>query len=352
MPSINCTYMRSGTSKGPYFDLRDFPTDIAARDEILLKIMGSPNQIDGLGGGSFVTSKVVFVEPSDKNNADVNYLFAQVAVDKNIVDTKPNCGNMMAGVAAFAIENNWVKASDDKTIVRVFNQNSQSLTEITVETPNGIVNYSAGNCAIDGVLGTAAAVELNSLAVGGGATGKLLPTGNTIDVIDGVAITLIDCGNLVALMAADSFAINFAGSIEEQLSQSTMATIESLRRAIAKKAGLGDVSNSVLPKVALLSAAKNAGTINSLYLTPHTVHPAHAVTGAYAVAAACMLTNTVATAKIIPVFTDSKQLITIEHPSGKIPITIAVDTNKQPPIITRAGTYRTVRKIMQGKVFY
>ena len=145
--------MRAGTSKGPFLDLRDLPKDIEVRDKILLKIMGSPDkkQIDGLGGAVFVTSKLVMAQPSKRKGIDVDYLFAQVIMDKPIIDTKPTCGNMMSGVAPFAIEKGWVKAIHPETKVVVYNFNTDSTIEMVVQTPNGTVNYTNGNFAIDGV---------------------------------------------------------------------------------------------------------------------------------------------------------------------------------------------------------
>jgi len=180
---IPCIYMRGGTSKGPFLDLRDLPSNEEERNKVLLKIMGSPDvkQIDGMGGAAFVTSKVVMVQPSEREGIDVDYLFAQVLMDKPIVDIKPACGNMMSGVGPFSIEKGWVKATKDETIVSVYNFNTDSTADIIVSTPNGQVNYTDGDLAIDGVPGKGASILMKMKGVEGGATGKLFPTGNLKD---------------------------------------------------------------------------------------------------------------------------------------------------------------------------
>ena len=202
---IPCTFMRAGTSRGPFLDLRDLPTDIEKRDKILLKIMGSPDkkQIDGLGGAAFVTSKLVMVQPSEREGIDVDYLFAQVIMDKPIVDTKPTCGNMMSGVAPFAIEKGWVEATHPETRVMVYNFNTDSTIEMVVQTPVGMVNYTGGDFSIDGVPGTGAPILMNLSGIAGGATGKLFPTGNRRDTINGIEVSIVDAGNLMMLIKAE-----------------------------------------------------------------------------------------------------------------------------------------------------
>jgi len=191
--------MRGGTSKGPFLDLRDLPAEQVERDTILLKIMGSPDlkQIDGIGGGTFVTSKVVMAKPSKKKGIDVDYLFAQVILDEPLVDTKPACGNMMSGVAPFAIEKGWVKSTGTQTTVKVYNINSDSTADIMVSTLNGQVNYKDGNLSIDGVPGKGSPIFMKMKGIEGGATGQLFPTGNRKDIIQGKEVSMVDAGNLM-----------------------------------------------------------------------------------------------------------------------------------------------------------
>ena len=186
--------MRSGTSKGPFIDLNDLPNNIQERDAILMTIMGTPDpkEIDGLGGATSVTSKVVLVQRSERRGIDVDYLFAQMIIDRPIVDTSPSCGNMMAGVGPFAIEHGWARVEQKETVVKVYNINTQSIIDITVQTPNGVVNYSNGDCAIDGVPGTAAPILMTLYDLGGGATGKLFPTGKMRESIQGIEVSIVD----------------------------------------------------------------------------------------------------------------------------------------------------------------
>ena len=356
MPSIPCTYMRSGTSKGPFFDLRDLPSTHKERDRVLLRIMGSPdaNQIDGLGGATFVTSKVVMVQPSERPNVDVDYLFAQVSIDSPIVDTRPTCGNMMAGVGPFAIEKGWVKATQPQTSVRVYNINTDSYIEIIVQTPNSIVNYTEGECMIDGVPGTAAAVVMNVSDVGGGTTGTLFPTGRRKDTIEGVDVSVVDSGNLMLLFKASSLGLT-GRETSSFFDENTklMSRIEQVRLRVGREIGLGDVSDSVLPKVGILSKPQAHGHIKSQYFTPHTLHPTHAVSGAICVATAMLASGTVASEVGRTARSDmAHQTIIVEHPSGVIPVEMTVDIASENFKVVKAGSLRTVRKIMDGVVYY
>jgi 2-methylaconitate cis-trans-isomerase PrpF len=346
--------MRAGTSRGPFLDLRDLPEDIAERDRILLKIMGSPDkkQIDGLGGAAFVTSKLVMVQPSEREGIDVDYLFAQVIIDKPIVDTKPTCGNMMSGVAPFAIEKGWVGATHPETTVTVYNFNTNSTIEMVVQTPNEEVNYCNGDFSIDGVSGTGAPILMNLSGIAGGATGKLFPTGNQRDIINGLEVSIVDAGNLMMLVKAEDLGLT---GLEDKVffeeNKELMARIEATRCEIGLKIGMGDVSESVLPKVGILSKARVGGTIKSQYLTPRFLHPTHAVSGAVCIGTACKVKGTIA-ADLADVNDEAFQKIIVEHPSGVIPVNIEVTGNRDNFSVVKAGTLRTARKIMDGYAYY
>lgn len=346
--------MRAGTSRGPFLDLRTLPTDTVARDKALLKIMGSPdkNQIDGLGGAAPVKSKVVMVQPSEREGVDVDYLFAQVFIDKPIVDTKPTCGNMMTGVGPFAIEMGWVEATHPETTVKVYNFNTKSNIDIIVQTPNGQVNYTDGDFSIDGVPGTGAPVLMNLYGVAGGATGQLFPTENKKDIIDGIEVSVVDAGNLMMLTKAEDFGLTGLEDVEYfQTHPELMAKIEKIRLQAGELAGLGDVSESVLPKVGLLSKARNGNNIKSQYLMPWKLHPTHAVSGAVCIGTASKCEGTVA-ADIAEVSDEAQEKIVIEHPSGVIPVNIHVSGEGDDFTIVSAGTYRTARKLMDGFVYF
>src|SRR3982750_461246 len=136
-------WMRGGTSKGGYFLKEDLPADIAARDALLLRIMGSPDprQIDGMGGADPLTSKVAIVSKSDRDGIDVDYLFLQVFVDQAIVTDAQNCGNILAGIGPFAIERGLVEARDGETRVAIFMVNTGQAAVATIQTPGGVPAY-------------------------------------------------------------------------------------------------------------------------------------------------------------------------------------------------------------------
>lgn len=341
---IPVVVMRGGTSRGPYFLAGDLPADTAARDRVLIAAMGSgsPLQVDGIGGGNPLTSKVAIVSRSTRAGADVDYLFAQVDIMKAIVDTKPNCGNMLAGVGPFAIEAGLVTAQDGETPVRIFNINTETAVTAIVQTPARQVRYD-GDFAIDGVPGTAAPISLVFSEAAGAVTGQLLPTGKAIQTIQGVDVSVVDYAMPIMLVRARDVGIS-GDEKPEMLDANTalFARLESMRLEAGQLMGLGDVSNSVVPKIALLSAAKNGGTIRSIYLTPKQTHRAHAVTGALCVAVATKTPGTLATE-----FAADGPLVIIEHPSGKIEIELQMSPDGS---VARAGVMRTARRILEGKV--
>jgi len=343
---IPCVLMRGGTSRGPFFLEADLPSDPAARDRVLLAAMGSPHmlQLDGLGGGNSLTSKVAIVSRSSRSDADVDYLFAQVAVERAHVDLSPNCGNMLSAVGPFAIEAGLVPARDGETIVRIHNRNTGALVEATVQTPGGVVAYD-GATAIDGVAGTAAPIKLGFLEAVGSKTGALLPTGLAREEIDGVPVTLVDYATpMLLLRAADLGLAGDETPAELDANAALLARLETLRREAGRRMGLGDVTGRVIPKVGLLSPARRGGSLTSRYFTPDRCHRSHAVTGALCVAAASRLTGSVA-AEILSAGTGS--LVTVEHPSGAIQVDLALDAAGQ---VARASLVRTARRIFEGNV--
>ena len=350
---IPCLFMRGGTSRGPFLDLRDLPADETERNKVLLKIMGSPDtrQIDGLGGAAFVTSKVIMAEPSKREGIDVDSLFAQVLIDKPIIDTSPTCGNLMSGVAPLAIERGWVKATHPETTVMIYNYNTNSLIEAVVQTPNGKINYTDGDTEIKGVPGTGAPIVMNLINPAGGQTGKLFPTGNRKDLIQDIEISIVDAGNIMMLVKAIDFGLSGRETknfFEDN--KNLMDKIEDIRQEAGRMAGMGDVSDRVLPKVGLLTQPMNGGTIKSMYLTPHSLHPTHAVSGAVCIGTACKAAGTVA-ADLAVLKGGIKERIVIEHPTGFIPVIIEVSGKGDAFTVEKAGTLRTARKIMDGFVF-
>jgi 2-methylaconitate cis-trans-isomerase PrpF/tripartite-type tricarboxylate transporter receptor subunit TctC len=345
--TIPCVLMRAGTSRGPFF-LRDWlPEDDASRDQALIGAIGASDllQLDGVGGGSTLTSKVAMVSRSSEPGCDVDYLFAQVGVGQRSVDTRPNCGNMLSGVAPFAIEQGLVRARHPETTVRVFNLNTRSRIDVTVQTPQGRVRYE-GDTRIDGVAGTAAPIRLAFLDAWGAVTGSVFPTGRRIDVIDGVPATCIDAAMpLMIVRAADLGVAGTESPVELDANVALLERLEALRRAAGVRMGLGDVSNSVIPKPVLVSTGDGGSSITSRYFTPRRCHASHAVTGAIGVAAAFALPGTVASGARC---TGGARNIAVLHPQGRIDVDVDIEGDGETARIRRAALVRTARKILQG----
>lgn len=353
LTSIPCMLMRGGTSKGPFFLASDLPAEPRLRDQMLLAVMGSPDarQIDGIGGGNTLTSKAVVVGRSSRPGIDIEYLFAQVSLTESSVDTGPNCGNMLAGVAPFAIERGLVAATAAQTRVRIFNINTGKVIEAVVQTPGGIVNYD-GDAVVDGVPGAGAPIELVFLDAAGAKTGALLPTGQARDLIDGVPVSCVDFTTPMVLLDAAALGKTAHESKDElDADGALLARIERIRLEAARMMGMGDVTGKVLPKVALLGPARFGGTISSRYFVPWNCHAAHAATGATCVAAACCIPGTVAAALAVRLEGNQRQ-VTIEHPAGKIDACVHL---AQVPggalAIAGAGIVRTARPLFSGQVF-
>ncbi|MDG2423454.1 MAG: 4-oxalomesaconate tautomerase [Phycisphaerales bacterium] len=346
MAQIPCLWMRGGTSKGAYFLADELPKDQQVRDHLLLRAMGSPDlrQIDGLGGGDSLSSKVAIISPSDRKDIDVDYLFAQVVVDQPIVDTSANCGNILSGVGPFAILRGLVAASDSETVVRIYNINTGSRIHARVQTPDGKLRVD-GQATIDGVPGTAAPIQLDFLDVLGPLTGSVTPTGAPREEIEGVPVTCIDSANPVVLMHATD--VGESGhETPETLDHDhpLMVKIESIRQAASLKMGLGDATDRVIPKIALLSPPTAGGSICSRYFTPKHCHAAHAITGAIAIAIATTIPGSVA--EDISVHEEGhSRTVTIEHPSGHVQVIL---TMADDGTVSSAGIIRTARPIMDG----
>ena len=342
--------MRGGSSKGLYFRREDLPTDEALRDRVLVAAMGSDSrQIDGAGGAHPLTSKVAIVSRSESKDADVDYLFVQVVVGEGRVDTTPNCGNMLAGVGPFAIDQGIVPARDGETAVRVRMLNSDNLCELLVQTPGKRVRYD-GDAHIDGVPGTSAPIVCNYLDVAGSATGSLLPTGRALDVVDGVEMTCIDNGMpVVVLRARDLGVSGYETPQELEKNQELKARIESIRLQIGPKMNLGDVTKKVVPKMCLIAPARAGGHVSTRTFIPHDVHAAIGVLGAVSVATACILPGSAAEG-IASVPEGRVKQMSVEHPTGEFSVTLEVGGTRDQPAVLKAGLLRTARLIMRGEV--
>ncbi len=344
---IPCVLMRGGTSRGPFFLSSDLPADPAGRDAVLIAAMGAGHelQIDGIGGGHPLTSKVAIVGPSTRPGADVDYLFAQVDVNSRSVDTSPNCGNMLAGVGPFALEAGLVRAGADRTIVRIFNVNTGKLIEASVATPGGAVSYD-GDTAIDGVPGKAAPIYLTFLDAVGSKTGSLLPSGAAVDRIDGIEVTLVDAAMPLMLVRASDLGKTCRETPAElEADRAFMTALEGLRVAAGQRMGIADAADRVIPKPALIAAAADGGMLSVRYFTPHRCHKSLAITGSVALGMACVTPGTLAaeiTGRI-----DLPATLAFEHPAGQIEARLELRAGMPYPV---ASLVRTARRLFEGSV--
>lgn len=349
---IPCMLMRGGTSKGAYFLAEDLPGETRERDDLLIRIMGSPDprQIDGVGGAHPLTSKVAIVRRSSSPDADVEFLFAQVSVNDALVDTTPNCGNILAGVAPFAIERGLVPASSPETRVRVLTLNTGTRAELVVCTPGGTVEYD-GHEAIDGVPGTAAPIPVNFLDTAGSVCGSLFPTGQQAENIEGVDVTCIDNGMPVVLLRASDFGLTgYESCAEIEASAEALARIESIRLEAGRRMGLGDVTDAVVPKMCLISPATHGGSINTRSLIPRKCHASVGVFAAVTVATACVLPGSIAY-PLSNIPEGPVKLMSVEHPTGAFEVRLEVGGTPEAPVVERGGVIRTARALFDGVVF-
>ncbi|MGF9762250.1 4-oxalomesaconate tautomerase [Microvirga sp. 0TCS3.31] len=344
---VPCVLMRGGTSRGPFFLEADLPIAPVERERFLIAAMGSPHvlQVNGIGGGNPMTSKVAIVSPSSQPGADVDYLFAQVSTDRAFVDFSPNCGNMLSAVGPFAIEAGLVSAEIGETTVRIFNRNTSTTIEAVIQTPAGVVEYE-GETAIDGVPGTAAPVKLTFLDALGSKTGAFLPTGHIREFIQNTPVTLLDYAMPMVLLRASDLGLSGDEAPDElEANLDLLARLEPIRLEAGRRMGLGDVSGSVVPKLAILSGPRHGGTITSRYfMNAQRCHKGHAVTGALCIAAACRLPGSVAHDLATPSLTS---LVNLEHPSGRTEIDLSFNDSGH---VSRASLVRTARRIFEGNV--
>lgn len=347
--SAPCMWMRGGTSKGGYFLKEDLPADTAARDAFLLGVMGSPDprQIDGMGGADPLTSKVAVVAKSTREGIDVDYLFLQVFVDQAIVTDAQNCGNILAGIGPFAIERGLVAATGDETSVAIFMENTGQVAVATVHTPGGKVTYT-GKAAIDGVPGTHAPVPLEFRDTAGSSCGALLPTGNAVDVVNGVPVTLIDNGMPCVVMKAQDVGITgYEDRDWLDNAAELKARIEAIRLAVGERMNLGDVKEKSVPKMMLVAPPKNGGAVTVRSFIPHRAHATIGVLGAVSVATACLIPGSPA-AEVAVIPEGARKTLSVEHPTGEMSCVLETD---ETGAVRTAALLRTARKLMDGVVF-
>jgi 4-oxalomesaconate tautomerase len=346
---VPCMLMRGGTSKGAYFLAADLPADPAERDDLLLRVMGSPDprQIDGVGGAHPLTSKVGVVSPSAVPGVDVDYLFLQVVVDQPIVTDKQNCGNILAGIGPFAVERGLVAPRDGETSVRIRMVNTDSLVTATFPTPGGRPEYR-GDASIDGVPGTAAPVILEFEDDGTSET-QVFPTGNITDEFGGISVTCVNNGMPVVVVAAASLGKTGYESVAElEADEDLGKKVQRLRLEAGQAMGLGNVSGTTVPKISLVAPPRNGGTISTRTFIPVRVHESIGVLGAVSVGTAVMVPGAVGSDMATP---PVGSRLSVEHPSGALQVEVELDTTASPPKVLRSGVVRTARKLFDGTVF-
>ena len=350
--AIPYLFMRGGTSRGPYMNRADLPEDLETLAEVLIAIVGSGHalNIDGIGGGAAVTTKVAMLSASDDPWVDVDYFFAQVSVEDRLVDFKPTCGNILSGVGPAAIEMGLVAALDDETQVNIRAVNTGAKVAAVVQTPNGEVSYE-GDAEIDGVPGTSAPIALQFMETVGGVTGAFLPTCNLVDVIDGIEVTCMDVAMPIVIAKAESFGLSGTESAAElDANTEFFARMEALRLKAGALMGMGDVSTSVTPKFGLLAPAQGGGTIATRYFMPWKTHPTMAVTGAQCLAS-CVLTPGTVASGLANIPNEVPANVTLEHASGTIDVLVDYAQNDAGFEVKSAGLVRTARKLAAGAVF-
>ena len=345
---IPAMMIRGGTSKGAYFLASDLPAAPAARDRVLLAVMGSPDprQIDGVGGADPLTSKVAMISKSQRPGVDVDYLFLQVWVDKAEVSTAQNCGNILAGVAPFAVERGVVAVTDPETRVVIYMVNSDQTVIATVQTPGGRPEYE-GTARIDGVPGSGAPIALTFTDAAGSMCGSLLPTGRAVDQVNGVAVTCIDNGMPVVVMrASDLGRTGYETREALDADIELKARVEAIRLAAGPMMNLGDVRDKTVPKMILVAPPREGGLISTRSFIPHRAHATIGVFAALSVATACLLPESPAhDLAQIPDGRDKKMMV--EHPTGASPVSITVDAQNN---VIEAALISTARPLFDGRV--
>lgn len=355
--ALPALFMRGGTSRGAFFHAPDLPDDLDLRNRVLLAVMGSPHplQVDGLGGGHPLTSKVGIVSEAEAEDVDLDFTFAQLQPESTEVQTRANCGNMLAAVVPFAVEIGLITPVEDLTVMTVKTLNTGLVAEITIRTPlgpdgNRVVEFE-GDTAIDGVNGTGSPISILFRDTAGSIAPSLLPTGRRRDELtrpDGSTIegTLIDNGQPVVILRASALGLDGTETPEIlEANPDLTTTLEHLRLQAGELMGLGDVTDKSFPKMTLVSAPSSGAALTTRSFIPHTVHRSIGVLAALTVATAACMDGTVA-ADLADPGTGDERTLHIDHPSGSFPVDLRFDGDT----VTRSGLTRTARTLMAGSV--
>lgn len=343
--AIPCVWMRGGTSKAAFFHAADLPADPAERDRVLLLAMGGEDrrQIDGIGGGTPLTTKLAIISPGSVEGVDVDYLFGQVVAGENRIDYAPTCGNILAAVGPFALDAGLLPCLPGMTPVRIRMVNTGGLCTASIPTTQAGVVYQ-GTQRISGVPGTAAPLALHFTDIAGSSCGALYPSGAVCDVIDGVEVSCVDNGMpVVVLRAADLGIRGDESPAELDANLAFRQRLEAIRLAAGPRMGLGDVQRKVVPKMTLVSAPRDGGAIHTRTFIPHRCHDAIGVLGAASVATVCAQPGSVCDGLAVPA---AHGAVSVEHPTGEFTIQLSPGSDGVPAV----ALLRTARPLFRGEV--
>ncbi len=371
---VRAVLMRGGTSRGLFFHEKDLPEDPALRDALILRVYGSPDsyerQIDGLGGGTSVTSKVAIIGPPTHSDADVNYTFGQVLIREPRIDYGGNCGNMSSAVGPFAIDEGLVRTGEPFTVVRIYNTNTRKLIRAHVPVADGRAQ-AVGEYEISGVPGTGARITLEFLEPGGAVTGRLLPTGHQRDVVPviglgSVELSVVDAANPVAFVRASDLGVEAsAPAAVLDADEGFLASMERIRSTVAVLLGLASSPEEAtrrsrgVPKIAIVGPsttyradggreiASGAIDLVARILTVGRVHRSYALTGGICTAVAACIPGTLVHEVARPGL--SGHAVRIGHPSGVIEAGAEVEPAPEPRAV-KGIAHRTARRLMEGFV--
>jgi len=363
--------MRGGSSKGVFLQAKDLPPAGALRDEVILRIFGSPDkrQIDGLGGADVLTSKLAIIGPPSIEGADVDYTFGQVSFVAKTVDYGGNCGNISSAVGPFAVDEGLLRDlkrdASGRVTVRIHNTNTGAILQAEVPVNEQLEAEVEGDVAVAGVPGTGAGVALDFSKTEGSVTGKLLPSGQRTDLLEcegfpnPIEATLLDAGQpTVFLRGSDFFEKNIAScpkKMAEALDEPTLRRVEVVRGAAAVKMGIvktwkeAEEKSPYTPFVVFVSkpSADQPWDLTATCVFMQQVHKAYPVTGSIATTAAALLSGTTANEA-------SKKpsgALRIGHPSGIMEVDGAVEDDGKNPTLARAALERTARRLMDGNAY-
>ena len=375
---LPAVFMRGGTSKAIVFHARDLPSSRAQWEPIFLSVIGSPDpnmrQLNGMGGGVSSLSKVCVIGPPTHPDADVDYTFAQVLIDKARVDYNSNCGNMSSAIGPFAVDEGLVaKPRSGEAVVRIHNTNTKKII-VSRFGMDGDEAAVAGDMALDGVAGTGAPIRLEFMEPGGAKTGKLLPTGKAADMLEvpGVGrmpVSMIDAANPCVFVPAEAIgATATEPPTEIEGNSQLMAKLEAIRRAASVAMGIAPdiekAGNLSVPLVAFVAPPVAMSVLSGRKLAPADMdiavrmmsngqaHRATPLTGALCLAVATRIPGSIPHEMARRLAEDTSQ-IRIGHASGVIVVDARIgQAAGGQPHAEYAAVYRTARRLFDGRVHY